>query len=41
MANIQVKIPLSPQVESLNVAISAALILYEAQRQKTCGKNTN
>ncbi|WP_016953556.1 RNA methyltransferase [Anabaena sp. PCC 7108] len=34
MANIQVKIPLSPGVESLNVAIAAALMLYEAQRQK-------
>jgi RNA methyltransferase, TrmH family len=30
----QVKIPLSPGVESLNVAITAALMLYEAQRQK-------
>ena len=29
----QVKIPLSGGVESLNVAIAAALILYEAQRQ--------
>jgi RNA methyltransferase, TrmH family len=34
MADIQVKIPLSPGVESLNVAITAALMLYEAQRQK-------
>ncbi|MBD2629133.1 TrmH family RNA methyltransferase [Trichormus variabilis] len=34
MANTQVKIPLSPGVESLNVAIAAALMLYEAQRQK-------
>jgi RNA methyltransferase, TrmH family len=33
IANTQVKIPLSPGVESLNVAISAALMLYEAQRQ--------
>jgi TrmH family RNA methyltransferase len=30
----QVKIPLAPGVESLNVAIAAALLLYEAQRQK-------
>ncbi len=29
----QVKIPISARVESLNVAIAAALILYEAQRQ--------
>ncbi|MCG6134747.1 MAG: RNA methyltransferase [Nostoc sp. LLA-1] len=33
MADKQVKIPLSPGVESLNVAIAAALMLYEAQRQ--------
>lgn len=29
-----VKIPLSPGVESLNVAIAAALLLYEARRQR-------
>ena len=34
MADKQVKIPLSPGVESLNVAIAAALMMYEAQRQK-------
>ncbi|MBE9213116.1 RNA methyltransferase [Plectonema cf. radiosum LEGE 06105] len=34
MADLNVKIPLQPGVESLNVAITAALILYEAQRQK-------
>lgn len=34
MADQQVKIPLSPGVESLNVAIAAALMLYEAQRQR-------
>lgn len=33
-ADRQVKIPLCPQVESLNVAIAAALMLYEAQRQR-------
>ncbi|MEA5598368.1 RNA methyltransferase [Rivularia sp. UHCC 0363] len=33
MADLNVKIPLQPGVESLNVAITAALILYEAQRQ--------
>ncbi|MEA5619565.1 RNA methyltransferase [Cronbergia sp. UHCC 0137] len=37
MADIQVKIPLSPGVESLNVAIAAALMLYEAQRQRVYG----
>lgn len=34
MSDLNVKIPLQPGVESLNVAITAALILYEAQRQK-------
>lgn len=34
LADRQVKIPLNPGVESLNVAIAAALILYEAQRQR-------
>ena len=34
LADRQVRIPLSPGVESLNVAIAAALILYEAQRQR-------
>ncbi|NET55117.1 MAG: RNA methyltransferase [Symploca sp. SIO2E6] len=34
LADEQVKIPLMPGVESLNVAIAAALILYEAQRQR-------
>jgi RNA methyltransferase, TrmH family len=33
MADLEVKIPLSPGVESLNVAIAGALMLYEAQRQ--------
>ncbi|WP_375479218.1 TrmH family RNA methyltransferase [uncultured Nostoc sp.] len=36
IADRQVKIPLSPGVESLNVAIAAALMLYEAQRQLIC-----
>jgi RNA methyltransferase, TrmH family len=34
LADVQVKIPLAPGVESLNVAIAAALMLYEAQRQR-------
>ncbi|WP_088890412.1 TrmH family RNA methyltransferase [Leptolyngbya ohadii] len=33
-ADVAVQIPLAPGVESLNVAISAALILYEARRQR-------
>lgn len=36
LADQQVRIPLSQDVESLNVAIAAALILYEAQRQRVC-----
>ena len=32
-ADIQIKIPLANRVESLNVAIASALLLYEAQRQ--------
>jgi TrmH family RNA methyltransferase len=34
LANYSVKIPLINGVESLNVAISTALILYEVQRQR-------
>jgi RNA methyltransferase, TrmH family len=37
MADLQVKIPLTSGVESLNVAITAALMLFEAQRQKVKG----
>lgn len=33
-ATTAVNIPMNPAVESLNVAISAALLLYEAQRQR-------
>lgn len=29
-----VKIPMSGQIESLNAAVSAAIILYEARRQR-------
>lgn len=34
MADVSIKIPLAAGVESLNVAITAALILYEARRQR-------
>lgn len=34
LANQHVTIPLSPKVESLNVAIAAALMLYEVKRQR-------
>jgi TrmH family RNA methyltransferase len=33
LAQVQVTIPLSPGVESLNVAVAAALMLYEVKRQ--------
>lgn len=33
-ASVTVKIPVMPAVESLNVAISTALLLYEAKRQR-------
>jgi RNA methyltransferase, TrmH family len=34
LSDVQVQIPLSPGVESLNVSIAAALLLYEARRQR-------
>jgi len=34
LADWQAKIPVQPEVESLNVAIAAALMLYEARRQR-------
>ncbi|HTL90418.1 MAG TPA: RNA methyltransferase [Leptolyngbya sp.] len=34
LADVQVTIPLTPGVESLNVAIATGLILYEARRQQ-------
>ncbi|CAN5777158.1 hypothetical protein BH23CYA1_BH23CYA1_01010 [soil metagenome] len=33
-ASVTAKIPVMPGVESLNVAVSAALLLYEARRQR-------
>ncbi|MEM7595807.1 MAG: RNA methyltransferase, partial [Cyanobacteria bacterium P01_A01_bin.83] len=35
IADVETTIPLAKQVESLNVSIAAALMLYEAQRQST------
>lgn len=34
LADLQVKIPMQPEVESLNVATAAALMLYEVRRQR-------
>lgn len=36
-ANVRVRIPMSGQVNSLNVATAAALLIYEAVRQRTSG----
>ena len=36
-SDFRVSIPMAPQVESLNVATSAALLVYEARRQRTRG----
>jgi len=36
-SDLRVSIPMAPHVESLNVATSAALLLYEARRQRTRG----
>jgi TrmH family RNA methyltransferase len=41
LAAHEVSIPLNPGVESLNVAISAALILYEATRQRRSSNISN
>lgn len=41
LATHQVRIPLGRGVESLNVAIAAALILYEAERQRGYKQSTN
>jgi RNA methyltransferase, TrmH family len=35
LADLQVKIPMAPAVESLNVATAAALMLYEVRRQRS------
>ena len=35
LADLQVKIPMSVRVESLNVATAAALMLYEVRRQRS------
>lgn len=34
-ADVQISIPMNDAVESLNVAVAAALLLYEARRQRT------
>lgn len=36
-ADVRLRIPLRPQVESLNVAVAAGVILFEAQRQRHGG----
>lgn len=39
-AAVRLTIPMRPQVESLNVAVSAAIVLYEAARQRAAGGGT-
>ena len=39
-ADLRLSIPMRPDVESLNVAVSAAIILYEAARQRATGDRT-
>jgi TrmH family RNA methyltransferase len=34
-ADEQITVPMQPPVESLNAAVTAALIVYEARRQRT------
>jgi TrmH family RNA methyltransferase len=34
-ADIQVRIPMKGKINSLNVSVAAALVLYEALRQRT------
>jgi TrmH family RNA methyltransferase len=37
LADDHVTIPMAPPVESLNVAVAAALLVYEARRQRNSG----
>lgn len=37
LADVHVTIPMTPPVESLNVAVAAALLVYEARRQRATG----
>lgn len=38
MADTYIRIPMEGAVESLNAAISATLLMYECNRQKTFGR---
>lgn len=38
LADTYIKIPMQGEVESLNAAVSAALLMYEANRQRRCGE---
>ena len=38
-ADMRVSIPMTPPVESLNVAVAAALLVYEARRQRAVAHN--
>jgi TrmH family RNA methyltransferase len=39
MASGYIKIPMEGEVESLNVAVAATILMYEASRQRRCNKN--
>ena len=38
MSDVQIRIPLQGKIDSLNVSVSAGIILYEALRQRTASK---
>jgi TrmH family RNA methyltransferase len=38
LADTRMTIPMQPRVESLNVAVAAALVIYEASRQRAASK---
>ena len=40
-ADFLIKIPMEGQVESLNAAVAASVLLYEAARQRRCGRGEN
>lgn len=40
MADARLVIPMTPPVESLNVAVAAAVVLYEARRQRAAARRT-
>ena len=37
MADLRIRIPMQPPVESLNVGVAASLVLFEVARQRRTG----